>query len=165
MSTTDNATRGTTIEADPKIPTITMTREFDAPVEHLFRAHTDGELVAQWMGPHSQKMVMERYDCVTGGAWRWWSSGGDGVEHHFFGSFHEVRPNERIVQTFTYEGFPEGVALETGHFEDLGNGRSRLTWVSLCDSLEARDQWLSSGMEVGVNEGYEKLDALLASMT
>jgi uncharacterized protein YndB with AHSA1/START domain len=164
MSTTSNDTHQATIEADPQLPTIKLTREFDAPVQHVFRAHTDGDLVARWMGPRSQKMVVERYDCTTGGSWRWWSSGEDGQEHHFYGSFHEVRPNEKIVQTFTYAGFPDGVALETGHFEGLGDGRTRLTWVSLCDSLEARDAWLSSGMEVGVNEGYAKLDALLSSM-
>ncbi|NUR06693.1 MAG: SRPBCC family protein [Nocardioidaceae bacterium] len=153
-----------TIEANKDIPAITLTREFDAPVELLFRAHTDGDLVARWMGPPEQKMVVEEYDASTGGSWRYWSSGEDGVEHHFYGSFHEVRPNERIVQTFTYAGFPDGVALEQGRFEDLGDGRSRLTWVSLCDSFEGRDMMLASGMEVGVHEGYEKLDALLAEL-
>jgi len=70
---------------------------------------------------------------------------------------------ERIVQTFTYEGMPDDVALETMRFEDLGNGITRMHATSLCDSFEARDGWLSSGMEVGVHDGYAKLDALLAS--
>ena len=61
------------------------------------------------------------------------------------------------MQTFTFEGMPEGVALETLTFEDLGDGRTRLHAQSLVDSFEARDAWLSSGMEVGVNEGYAKL--------
>jgi uncharacterized protein YndB with AHSA1/START domain len=163
MSATKQA-RETTIEAHPDMPAITMVREFDAPVELLFRAHTDGDLVARWMGPNSQHMVVEEYDATTGGSWRWHSSGDDGVEHHFYGSFHEVRPPERIVQTFTYAGFPDGVALETGSFEDLGDGRSRLTWVSVCDSYEGRDAMLASGMEVGVEEGYQKLDALLGEI-
>ena len=66
------------------------------------------------------------------------------------------------MQTFTWEGMPEGVALETLRFEDLGNGRTRLHAQSLVESFEARDGWLASGMEVGVNEGYAALDRLLA---
>ena len=62
------------------------------------------------------------------------------------------------MQTFTYEGEPDGVALETLRFEDLGDGRTRLHAQSLVDSFEGRDAWLRSGMEVGVNEGYAKLD-------
>ena len=72
------------------------------------------------------------------------------------------RRGGRIVQTFTYEGEPEGVALETLRFEDLGDGRTRLHAQSLVDSFEDRDAWLRSGMEVGVNDGYAKLDRLIA---
>jgi len=123
MSAAAEQTRQTTIEASQEMPTITMTREFDAPVDLLFRAHTDGDLVARWMGPHSQDMVVEEYDATTGGSWRWHSSGEDGTEHHFYGSFHEVRPHERIVQTFTYAGWPDSVALEKGL---RGSGRGSL---------------------------------------
>jgi hypothetical protein len=73
-----------------------------------------------------------------------------------------VRPSEVIVQTFTYEEEPDGVALERIVFEDLGDGRTRLIATSLVDSFEGRDAFLASGMEVGVREGYERLDALLA---
>ena len=69
---------------------------------------------------------------------------------------------DRIVQTFTFDGFPDGVALETITFEDLGDGRTRLHALSLCDSFEGRDMMLASGMEVGVHEGYARLDGLLA---
>ena len=81
----------------------------------------------------------------------------------FWGSFHEVRPDERLVQTFSFDGEPDGVSLETMTFEALDGGRCRITGVSVVESLEIRDQILASGMEVGVNEGYEKLDELLAS--
>jgi len=80
----------------------------------------------------------------------------DGVEYRFRGCFHEVRP-DRIVQTFTFEGDPDGVALETLWFEDLGDGRTRLRTQSLVGSFEGRDAWLRSGMETGVDEGYAKL--------
>ncbi len=66
------------------------------------------------------------------------------------------------MQTFTWEGMPDAVSLETVTFEDLGDGRTRLHALSLCDSFESRDQWLASGMEVGVNEGYAQLDQILA---
>jgi hypothetical protein len=66
------------------------------------------------------------------------------------------------VQTFTFEGDPDNVALETLWFEELGNGCTRLRTQSLVDSFEGRDAWLASGMQSGVNEGYAKLDRMLA---
>jgi uncharacterized protein YndB with AHSA1/START domain len=84
----------------------------------------------------------------------------EGVEFGFHGTFHEVRP-DRIVQTFTFDGDPDGVALQTLRFEDLGDGRTRLHAQSLVDSFEARDAWLRSGMESGINEGYDKLEELV----
>lgn len=152
----------TAIEADPAMPTITITREFDAPVDRVFRAHTEADLVAQWLGPRSHRMEIDQYDCRTGGAWRYHTGVGD-ERVSFYGSFHEVRPNQRIVQTFTFDGYPDGVSLETMTFEDLGDGRTRIVGTSLVDSLQARDMILASGMEVGVNEGYEQLDELLAA--
>lgn len=125
----------------------------------------EADLVAQWLGPRRLTMHVEEYVARTGGAYRYVHSGEDGTEHHFYGAFHEVRPNERIVQTFTYLGYPDGVSPETMSFEDLGNGRTRITGVSLVESLETRDMMLSSGMEVGVIEGYEQLDELLAPQT
>jgi uncharacterized protein YndB with AHSA1/START domain len=153
---------GTTIEADPKLPTITIVREFDAPADRVYRAWTDPDLVVQWLGPNSTEMKIDRWDATTGGSYRYtaWQNGAEVAA--FYGSFHEARPGERLVQTFTWEGMPDGVSLETMTFTDLGNGRSRITGVSVVDSMEVRDGILASGMEVGVYEGYAKLDALLA---
>ena len=151
----------TQIAADPALPTIVITREFDAPPERVFRAYTDPELLIQWLGPRRLTMRIERFDCRTGGSYRYLHLDQDGTEYGFFGAFHEVRPHERIVQTFTYEGVPDGVSLETALFEDLG-GRTRVTTTSVVDSMEARDGILASGMEVGLTEGYERLDELLA---
>lgn len=158
MSTTTNETQ---IIVDPDVPLVRIIREFDAPVEKVFRAHTDPDLVRQWLGPRRHEMVVDRWDCRTGGAYRYIHTS-DGNEFGFHGCFHEVAPN-RIVQTFTFEGFPEQVALETLVIEDLGGGRSRVVGQSLVDSFEARDGFVSSGMEEGVREGYERLDELLAS--
>ncbi|MBW6434393.1 SRPBCC family protein [Actinoplanes hulinensis] len=150
----------TTIEADPKLPIIRLTRDFAATPAQLLRAHTDPEIFVQWSGPDSLTNTVDYWDARTGGSWRYVARRGD-EEYAFRGTFHEVGP-ERIVQTFTFEGQPEGVALETLWFEDLGDGRTRLHAQSLVDSFEGRDAWLRSGMEVGVNEGYAKLDRLAA---
>jgi uncharacterized protein YndB with AHSA1/START domain len=161
MTTTKHQANETEIVSDPTVPLVRITRDFDAPPAKVFRAHTDPELFAQWAGPRSITTRVDRWDCRTGGGYRY-ACVADGEEHRFFGSFHEVRPAELIVQTFTYEGVPEGVALERLVFEDLGDGRTRLTSTSLVDSFEARDAFVASGMEEGVREGYEKLDELLA---
>ncbi|GAB6985401.1 SRPBCC family protein [Nocardioides pyridinolyticus] len=154
----------TTIEAVKDLPVIRITREFDAPAERVFRAHTDRDLFAQWIGPRRIHTRITEWDATTGGRWAYRNTRAeDGLDTGFFGSFHEVRPNERIVQTFTWEGAPDGVSLETMTFEDLPDGRCRIVGTSVVESLELRDLILSSGMEVGVNEGYEKLDAILAS--
>ncbi|HZA72958.1 MAG TPA: SRPBCC family protein [Propionibacteriaceae bacterium] len=153
---------GTTIEADPDLPVITIVRDFAAPAERVYRAWTDPELVVKWMGPNETEMKIDRWEATTGGHYRYtvWQEGQEVAA--FFGSFHEARPGERLVQTFTWEGMPDGVSLDTMTFADLGDGRSRVTSVSVVDSLEGRDAILASGMEVGVYEGYAKLDALLA---
>jgi uncharacterized protein YndB with AHSA1/START domain len=158
------ATRETTIEADPNVPTIRIIRDFDAPRDRVFRAWVDPELVVQWLGPKSSEMRIDQWDARTGGNYRY-AAMQDGAEvAAFYGSFHEVRPSERLVQTFTWEGMPDGVSLETMTFEDLGDGRTRTVGLSVVDSFEGRDAIMASGMDVGVNEGYEKLDALLAQV-
>jgi uncharacterized protein YndB with AHSA1/START domain len=148
------------IEADPDAPIIRIPRDFVASAAQLMRAHTDPELFARWIGPRGTSTKIDYWDARTGGSWRFLGVL-DGEEYGFHGSFHEVS-DTRIVQTFTFEGDPEGVALETLTLEELGDGRTRLRVQSLVDSFEGRDAWLRSGMEVGVDDGYAKLDALLA---
>jgi uncharacterized protein YndB with AHSA1/START domain len=160
MSTTTSRNE-TTIAADPALPIIVMTREFDALPDRVFRAYTDPELVVQWLGPRRLTMKIEEYDARTHGSYRFLHIDEDGTEYRFHGAFHEVRQDERIVQTFAWDGQPDGVSLETVLFEDLA-GRTRVTTTSLVDSLEARDAILASGMAGGLTEGYEQLDELLA---
>jgi len=153
----------TTIESDPTVPMVRIVREFDAPPEKVFRAHTDPDLLARWMGPRNLEMTIDHYDCRTGGSYRYVHSR-DGEDYGFHGSFHEVRPDELIVQTFTFEGFPDQVALEKLVLEDIGGGRTRLTATSLVDSFADRDAFVASGMETGVVEGYERLDEVLGGI-
>jgi uncharacterized protein YndB with AHSA1/START domain len=159
MTTTH--TPETAIEVDREVPLVRITREFDAPPEAVFRAHTDPDLLVRWLGPRDIEMRIDHFDCRTGGSWRYVHGRGD-EEYGFHGCFHEVRPSELIVQTFTFEGFPDGVALEKLLLQPLEGGRTRLVATSLVDSFADRDAFLASGMESGVREGYEKLDEVLA---
>ena len=149
-----------TIEAVADLPVVRITREFAATPAQLVRVHTDRDLFVQWCGPDDLAMSIDRWDARTGGEYRYVHIRGD-EEFGFYGSFHYVG-EDRLVQTFTWEGMPEGVSLDTITFEELGGGRTRLVATSVVDSLAARDAMLASGMEVGVNEGYERLDELLA---
>jgi uncharacterized protein YndB with AHSA1/START domain len=159
MTTTPPETR---IEAAQKVPTINIVREFDAPPERVFRAYTDPDVFVQWLGPTTTSVRLDRYEAVTGGGYRY-SMLRDGVETAtFWGSFHEVRSPDRLVQTQSLEGTGDGAVLNTLTFEELPGGRTRLTDTTLADSFEVRDMILASGMESGVIEGYKNLDELLA---
>jgi uncharacterized protein YndB with AHSA1/START domain len=140
-----------------------FTREFDAPVEALFRAHADPDLVKKWLGPRDLEMDVTEWEFKNHGGYRYVHRNDDG-EFGFNGTFHTVRENEFILQTFEFEGMPDNVNIEYMWFEDLGDGRSRLRGRSICPNIEARDGLLSSGMEGGMTEGYEKLDELLRTL-
>jgi uncharacterized protein YndB with AHSA1/START domain len=140
-----------------------FTREFDAPVPAVFRAHAEPDLIKQWLGPHGIEITIEHWDFTTHGGYRY-SAKDENGEYRFNGVFHTVRENEFILQTFEFEGAPDQVNLEFMWFEDLGGGRTRLRGRSICPNFEARDALLSSGMEGGITEGYEKLDDLLKKL-
>jgi uncharacterized protein YndB with AHSA1/START domain len=152
------------VEAPEGTPFIDWEREFDAPVQAVFRAHQDPELVKQWMGPREYETEMEAWEFKTGGRWRFIQRNAD-EEYAFNGVFHVVRDNEFAIQTFEFEGFPDVVSIESLTFEDLGGGRTRLRGHSTYPSLESRDGMVSSGMETGMGDGYERLDDLLASQS
>ncbi|HRN68963.1 MAG TPA: SRPBCC domain-containing protein, partial [Promineifilum sp.] len=87
-----------------------------------------------------------------------------GNVYAFHGVYHDVVAPERIVQTFEYEGMPGHVVMETAVFEDLGDGKTRVVTQSVFQSVEDRDGMAASGMEVGVNEGYERMNELMATL-
>ncbi|TDE92605.1 polyketide cyclase [Occultella glacieicola] len=151
----------TTITAPPGVPFIEITREFDAPVDAVYRAHAEPELVKQWLGPRGYEMTIDRYDVTSGGGYAYRHVDGD-QEYRFRGVFHTARKNELIIQTFEYEGFPDTVSIETLTFESLDGDRTRITGRSAYPTQEARDGMVESGMESGINDGYERLDELLA---
>jgi uncharacterized protein YndB with AHSA1/START domain len=155
----------TTITVEPGKQELFVTREFDAPRELVLKAHTDPDLFVQWVGPRGLAMALERFEPVSGGSWRFIQKDADGNEFGFHGVFHEVSP-ERIIQTFEFEGLPDSghAVLEAMVFEDLPNGRTRLTTQSVYRSVADRDGMVQAGMEVGVTEGYERLDEILGNM-
>ncbi len=137
-------------------------RELAAPPEKVFRAYTTPEQVEQWWGPASYTTRAEQLDARTGGAWRFVHVGQDGgePEHAFRGVYHEVKENERIVQTFEYLGAPGHVSLETMEFEPTEQG-TRLTATAVFGAPEALEAMKDTGMEEGMLETYDRLAALV----
>lgn len=153
----------TEIIAEPGKQELFIIREFDFPRELVFRAHTDPEIYAQWVGPHGMTTDIIEWNCKDGGSYKFRNIC-NGATFDFFGVNHEVTAPERIIGTFEYSGMPERghVILGKTTFEELPENRCRLVHQSVFFSIADRDGMIQSGMEQGVNEGYEKLDALLA---
>ena len=110
-------------------------------------------------------MVLETFEPYSGGRWRYVHTDEHGNEFGFHGVFHEMSP-ERMIQTFEFEGLPESghVILDTMKLEPLPGNRTRITVHSVYQSVEDRDGMVQAGMETGVNQGYEKLDEVLAKI-
>jgi uncharacterized protein YndB with AHSA1/START domain len=133
---------------------------FDAPRDHVFAVYSDPELIREWWGPRDGTTIVDEMDVRPGGAWRFVIRSADGGETAFRGTYREVSPPERVVQTFEWEGMPGHVSVETATFEDLGD-RTKVTTTSLFHTTGERDGMLASGMERGMNETYARLDELL----
>ena len=157
-------TNPVTNTAPDGVPFIDIEREFDAPVAAVFRAHAEPGLLKQWMGPNGYEMDIDHFDFTSGGGYRYIHRNPAGEEYAFNGVFHVVRENDFAIQTFEFEGFPDVVSIESLTFEDLGGGRTRLRAHAVYPTLEARDGMIASNMEVGVVEGYERLDKVAASL-
>lgn len=153
----------TEIIAEPGKQEIFIIREFDAPRDLVFKAHTDPEIYVKWLGPRDLEMRIEKFEPVDGGSYRYIHKRGE-HEYAFHGVNHEVLAPERIIGTFEFEGLPEKghVMLGTLKFEELPDNRTRLVSQSVFQSVADRDGMIQSGMERGVNDGYERLDEILA---
>lgn len=156
----------TKITAEPGKQEFFITREFDAPRELVFKAFTDPELFVKWLGPRRYSTILVKFEPGTNGMYHYVSRDKDGNEFGFHGVYHEVLAPERIINTFEFEGFPERghVSLETGRLEALPSDRTRVTLQSVFQSVADRDGMIQSGMEEGVNEGFDRLNELLVEM-
>jgi uncharacterized protein YndB with AHSA1/START domain len=152
----------TIVTAQPGVPFVDVVREFDAPVASVIRAYTDPALLVQWMGPHGYEMDLKEYDARPGGLWHYVHTDQEGNSYEFHGVFHSVT-DDSIVQTFEFAGAPGQVSLDSVRFEDAGGGRTRVSSHTVFQTLESRDGMMSSGMETGMTQGNERLDAVLAA--
>lgn len=150
--------------AEPGVPQIITTREFDASRDLLYRAFTEPDLLIQWLGPRRYKMTIERFEPRDGGTWRYEHADEDGNAFAFHGVFHGNPSPNGIVQTFEFEGAPGHVSMDTVTFEEH-DGRTTVRTNTVFQSVEARDAMYESGMADGMNEGYEQLEELLATLT
>lgn len=153
----------TKIQAPAGVPFIDVSREFDAPRDLVFRAFTDPELLVQWLGPAKYEMVVDTYDVRAGGRWRFVNRDADGNEWGFHGVFHGDPSPDGFVQTFEFEGAPGHVSLEKLVLTET-DGRTTAHTHSVYQSVEARNAMVESGMAEGMNEGYDRLDALLGRL-
>lgn len=154
----------TIITAEKGKQEIFIVREFDARPELVYEAHTNPELLVQWMGLENNKMEIVTLENKNLGAWRFIHTDEKGNSFGFNGAIHETEFAKRIIRTFEFEGHPEKghVSLEFINFEELTNDRTKLTTQIIFKSVEDRDGMVQSGMEHGVVDSYNKLDRLLS---
>jgi uncharacterized protein YndB with AHSA1/START domain len=159
MTKTKNQTK---ITAEPSKQELFIIREFEAPRELVFKAFTDPELIARWLGPRELTCRVDAYENKEGGYWRFINTDANGNEFGFHGVTHEITKPERLIRTFEFEGLPERghVSLETAMFEALPDNRTKLTIQSVFRSVMDRDGIMQSGMERGVNDSHARLDEL-----
>jgi uncharacterized protein YndB with AHSA1/START domain len=153
----------THITAEPGIPQIIITREFDAPPGLVFRAHAEPELLARWLGPRDLTLEIDRWEARDAGTWRYVNTDADGRTYGFHGVFHGDPSPQAIVQTFEFEGAPGHVALQTVTFTERG-GRTLVRTVAAFQSIQDRDAMVASGMGKGARDSGDRLDELLAKL-
>lgn len=153
----------TDITATPGGREIIITRIFDASREKVWDAWTNPDLLKQWLGPKGYEMTIEEFEAKAGGSYRYIHKDEKGNEYTFRGVFHGLYKPEKAIQTFEFEGLPEPghVSMDTLILEDLGDGKTKSTTISVFQTPEDRDGMIESGMERGVIEGYERLDEIL----
>ena len=153
----------TQITAEPGMPQIIIAREFDAPPDLVFRAHTDPGLLVQWLGPRDLTLTIDRYDVRDGGRWRYVHTDAQGNAYGFHGVFHGDPSPQLIVQTSEFEGAPGRVKLDTTTLEQRGS-KTLVRTVSTFGSVADRDAMIASGMERGARDSGERLQELLTRL-
>lgn len=156
----DRTSQKTTVTT-PGEREIHIERVFAAPRDRVFAVFTDPELIPEWWGPRGTRTTVDEMDVRTGGDWRFLVESSDGSGTAFRGTYREVTPPERIVQTFEWDGMPGYVSVDSTEFIDLGE-QTRVVSTSLFYTTEERDGMIDSGMEGGLSETYERLDEVLA---
>jgi uncharacterized protein YndB with AHSA1/START domain len=160
MAATSSGTATVTLPRDEQI---LITREFDAPKNLVYKAWTTPELVKRWWHANRGEMTTCEIDLRVGGKWRYVMVAEGGLEVAFHGEYREIVPNERLVSTEVYEGFPEGEALDTLTLTEV-EGRTTLTILVEHTSKEHRDAHIESGMEAGMQDAMDLLEQVAVSL-
>ena len=148
--------RKTKINAEDGKQELMITREFDLPLEFLFKAYEDAEIVEQWMGTKVLKLENKKH-----GSYRFETTDPKGNKYGFNGVIHEFSPNKKITRTFEFENTPFGVQLEVLEFEQLTDDTSKLTIHTIFESVEKRDQMLKMPFAQGINMAHNRLQEIV----
>jgi len=151
--------RKTKINAEDGRQELTITREFELPLELLFKAYEDADIVAQWMGTRVVKL-----DNRNHGSYQFETTDPRGQVHRFNGTIHHFIPQQKITRTFEMENTPFGVQLEVLLFEAIDEETSRLTMHVVYESPEKRDQILQLPFAQGINMAHNRLQQIVNSL-
>jgi len=151
--------RKTKINAQDGEQDIVITREFDLPLELLFRAFAEPELVAQWMGTKVLKLESKKH-----GSYQFETTDPKGNKHGFSGVIHEFIPNRKITRTFEMDSVPFGVQLEITEFEKLTDDTSKITMHVIYESVAQRDELLKLPFAQGINMAHNRMEELLKAL-
>jgi uncharacterized protein YndB with AHSA1/START domain len=154
---------GTAVVTLPSDTQILITRDFNAPRHLVFRAWTTPDLITRWWAGDRGEVTSVEVDLRAGGAWRYVMTANGGFEVAFHGEYREVDPDERIVSTEVFEGYPDAQAVSTTTFTEH-DGRTTLTLLVDHPSKETRDAHINSGMEQGMQESMNHLEQVAVSL-
>jgi len=149
----------TKIHAEAGRQELVITRDFDLPVELLFKAHTEAEILEQWMGTHVLKLEGKKH-----GSYQFETTDPKGNKHRFNGVIHEFDPNRRIKRTFEMENMPFGVQLEVYEFQKLTDDTSKLTMHVIYESVAQRDEVLKLPFAQGINWAHNRLQEVVGKL-
>jgi len=149
----------TKVNAEDGKQELVITREFDLPVELLFTAYVEPEIVEQWMGTKVLKLESKKH-----GSYQFVTTDPKGNQHGFNGTIHEFIPNQRITRTFEMENTPFDVQLEFLEFSKLTDDTSKLTMHVIYKSNALRDQMLQMPFKQGVNMAHNRLQEIVSKL-
>ncbi|HEY0736966.1 MAG TPA: SRPBCC family protein [Herpetosiphonaceae bacterium] len=153
------ASKGTAVVTLPTDTQVLITRDFEAPAHLVYQAWTTPELIKRWWSAKRGAVTIADVDLRVGGTWRWVMVTDDGFEVAFHGEYRELIPNERIVFTEVYEGYPEADAESLNTMTLAArDGRTTLSILVQHKSQEHRDAHINSGMEAGMQDAMDLLE-------
>ena len=151
--------RKTKISAEEGKQEILITREFELPLDLLFRAYVDPEIVEQWMGTKVLKLDSKKH-----GSYQFETTDPQGNKYRFNGVIHDFSKDKKITRTFEFENTPLGIQLEFLIFEKLTDDTSRLTMRVIYESVAHRDQQLKMPFAQGLNMAHNRLQEVVSRL-